>query len=353
MDPDSKKIIRVLVVEDSPSMRKLIASILNSSPHIQVVAVACNGQEAVDLVPRIKPDIITMDIHMPLMDGFESTKQIMAYNPTPILIVSASVFAADMNKVFKSLSYGALDVVDKNVLQVDGGTRGADTLIEKVKFLSKIRVLHHPLCKFEEKKSGGVVCLPEPARAVGTGRIVSIVASTGGPQALLAVLNKFPRDFPCGIVIVQHITTGFDAGLADWLSGVCRVRVKLAENSEVIRPAVAYIAPCDLQMKVVDGARIMLCDEPACCGHKPSADVLLESVARVYGKGAVAAILTGMGRDGANGIKAVKDVSGATIAEDESTCVVFGMPKAAIDMGAVDKVMPLPRIADEIVRALG
>lgn len=351
MDSAVKKAIRVLVVEDSPSMSKVITSILNSDSEILVAAAAYNGKEAVELVSKLKPDIITMDIHMPVMDGFEATKQIMAYNPTPILIVSSSVFESEMSKVFRAISYGALDVFDKNELLSGVVQKGSDTLIGKVKFLSKIKVIHHPLGKIEEKRDV-TVSVTDVVKVSGLGRIVAIVASTGGPQALITILKKFPRNFPCGIVIVQHITSGFAEGLAEWLAGECQIKVKIAQDSESIKPGVAYIAPCDLHMEVADGDRLRIFDGLCCEGHKPSGNVLLESVARVYKEGAVAAILTGMGCDGAKGIKAVKNMSGLTIAENEVSCVVFGMPKAAIDMGAVDKVVPLPKIADEIVNAL-
>jgi len=345
------KIIKVLVVEDSPSISKVIVSILNSDPAIHVAATAYNGQEAVALVPKLKPDIITMDIHMPVVDGFEATKQIMAYSPTPILIVSASVFAADMNKVFRSISYGALDVVDKNELLIEGDQKGSDRLIEKVKFLSRIKVMHHPLAKMEARFEGPVKTI-EIDKDQDLRRIVAIVSSTGGPAALLTILKKFPKDFPCGIVIVQHISTGFDAGLAEWLDRECQIKVKIAVDREEIQPGVAYIAPCDLQARVEEGGLIRLYNEPPRDEQRPSGNVLLESVARVYKEKAVAVILTGMGADGAAGIKATKKAGGRTIAQDEKSCAVFGMPKAAIEMGVVDKVLPLENIAEAVSQAL-
>lgn len=351
MEEGLKDIIKVLVVEDSPSISVFITSILNSDPQIRVVASAYNGKEAVELASKLKPDIITMDIHMPIMDGFEATKQIMAYSPTPILIVSASVFTADMNKVFKAMSYGAIDVVDKNDLLIKADTQGIQLLITKVKFLSKIKVVRHPLARLEAGR-GGVVRFIDTAKQKVQERIVAIVSSTGGPQALLDILKRFPRDFPCGIVIVQHITTGFDTGLAEWLAGECQIKVKIAQDSEKILPAVAYVAPCEIHMKVAPGAKIYFSNEPPLGGHRPSGDVLLESVAQVYKEGAVAAILTGMGSDGANGMKAIKNMHGVTIAQDEASCVIFGMPKAAISMGVVDKVLPLESIAGEIAGSL-
>ena len=346
MELGTKAMIRVLVVDDSPLMCKIITNILNCDPEILVAAVATNGKEAVELAPRLKPDIITMDIDMPVMDGFEATKQIMADHPTPIVIVSSTVFKTGMEKVFKAISHGALDVIDKSELEIAGDKKSGEALIAKIKFLNGARVRHQPVTKSADERS--VVDLKAP-RKKASDKIVAIVASTGGPQALLEILKRLPDDFPCGIVIVQHITNGFLGGLVGWLAKECKVKVKIGEDSEEIRPGVAYIAPDNFQMRVEEGGKIRLSNEPAFGGHKPSGDVLLESVARAYGKGGVAAILTGMGRDGAMGMKAVKQLHGKTIAQNEKSCVVFGMPQAAVEMNVIDKVLPLERIAEEIV----
>jgi len=346
MELGAKAMIRVLVVDDSPLMCKIITNILNCDPEIVAVAVATNGKEAVELVPCLKPDIITMDIDMPVMDGFEATKQIMADHPTPIVIVSSTVYKTGMEKVFKAISHGALDVIDKSELELTGNKKSGEALIAKIKFLNGARVRHQPVTKLADVRS--VVDLKAPRKKVSD-RIVAIVASTGGPQALLEILKRLPEDFPCGIVIVQHITSGFLGGLVGWLAKECKVKVKIGEDSEEIRPGVAYIAPDNFQMRVEEGGKIRLSNEPAFGGHRPSGDVLLESVARIYGKGGVAAILTGMGRDGAMGMKAVKQLHGKTIAQNEKSCVVFGMPHAAVEMNVIDKVLPLERIAEEMV----
>ncbi len=337
--------IRVLVVEDSPLMCKVLTNMMNSDPQILVVAVASNGKEAVEVVPLLKPDFITMDMDMPVMDGLEATKQIMAYHPTPILIVSSSVFKQGMDRVFKAISHGALDVIDKSELELTGNKRSGEALIAKIKFLTGVRV-DQPLAKFRHERSIGDLRAPKKK---ASDKVVAIAASTGGPQALLKILQRLPADFPCGIVIVQHITSGFLGGLVDWLAKECRIKVKIGEDLEEIRPGVAYIAPDNFHMKVTERGKISLSDEPASNGHKPSGDILFESVAKTYGKAGVAAILTGMGKDGAIGMKAIKQSQGITIAQSEKSCVVFGMPGAAIEMDAVDKVLPLERIAEEIV----
>jgi two-component system chemotaxis response regulator CheB len=346
MEPAVKSLIRVLVVDDSPLMCKILTNMMNCDPQILVVAVAINGKEAVDLVPSLKPDIITMDMDMPVMDGFEATKQIMAYHPTPVLIVASTVFKTGMERVFKAISHGALDVIDKSELELVGNRKSGEALIAKIKFLTGVRVMDRPLVKSRNERP--ITDLKAP-RKDGSDKIVTIVASTGGPQALLEILKRLPGDFPCGIAIVQHITSGFLPGLVDWLTKECKIRVKIGEDSEEIQPGVAYIAPDNVQMRVEDGGKIILSDEPAYKGHRPSGDLLLESVAKTYGKGSVAAILTGMGRDGVMGMKAIKQFHGKTIAQDEKSCVVFGMPKVAIEMNVIDKVLSLGKIAEEIV----
>lgn len=346
METQPKEIIRVLVVEDSLLMCKILTTILNADPQILVSAIARNGKDAVDLAPYVKPDIITMDMEMPVMDGLEATKQIMAYHPTPILILSSSAFKIGIQKVFRAISHGALDVMDKGELDPRGGRKSGDTLIAKIKNLTSAKMVDRRLMRLWSE------CLVTDLKkhsGIHSNKIVAIVASTGGPQALLKILGKLPGDFPCGIVIVQHITSGFLSGMVDWLDKECRIRVKIGEDSEEIRPGVAYIAPDNFQMRVKEGGRISLADEPANQGHKPSGDVLLESVGRTYGRGSIGVILTGMGRDGAIGMKTIKQSQGKTIAQNEKSCVVFGMPHAALEMDVVDHVFPLERIPEEII----
>jgi len=337
--------IRVLVADDSPLMCKILTNILNTDPKILVTGVANNGKEALELVPCLKPNIITMDMDMPVMDGFEATKKIMTSHPTPILIVSSTVFKAGMERVFEAISHGALDVIDKRELELVGDKRSGESLIAKIKFLNGIRVMPKQPPPLSKERSA--IDLKTPKKKVSD-RIVAMVASTGGPQALLEILKRLPEDFPCGIVIVQHITSGFLSGLKDWLGKECKIKMKIGEDSEDIQPGVAYLAPDDVQMRVTEGGRISLSNEPLHGGHKPSGDILLESVARAYGKGSVGVILTGMGRDGALGMKAIKQFLGKTIAQNEKSCVVFGMPNAAMEMKVIDRALPLERIAEEI-----
>lgn len=337
--------IRVLVTDDSPLMCKILTDILNSDPQILVTGVANNGKEALEIVPYLKPNLITMDMDMPIMDGFEATKRIMAFHPTPILIVSSTVFISGTEKVFEAISHGALDVFDKSQLELGGDKKSGEVLIAKIKFLNGIRVKykHSPAVK----KERSIIDLKVSSEKASD-KIVAMAASTGGPQALLEILKRFPADFPCGIVIVQHITSGFLSGLMDWLDKECKIKVKIGEDNEEIQPGVAYLAPEDLQMRVAEGGKISLTNGPPHGGHRPSGDILLESVAKVYGRGGVGVILTGMGRDGANGMKMIKQSFGRTIAQHEKGCVVFGMPSVAIEMNVIDRVLPLEKIAEEI-----
>ncbi|MBF0533353.1 MAG: chemotaxis-specific protein-glutamate methyltransferase CheB [Candidatus Omnitrophica bacterium] len=354
MDKDLKKIVRVLIAEDSPVIAKVISTLLSSDPQIQVVGIARNGKEAVEMAGELRPDMITMDIHMPIMDGYEATKQIMAHCPAPILIASAAVQADGIDRMFRAVSYGALDLLDISELAVGENKVFGQKFIESVKLLSRIKVVHHPLAKLETGTVFSEAETPqhlEISPAKKSDRILAIVASTGGPMAILMVLKMLPADFPYPVVIVQHITSGFLEQFANWLNSECPLNVKIAEPEEIIQPGIVYLAPCDFQTRVSEGGVLRITDEPLYDGHKPSGTILLESVAKIYKQRSVAVILTGMGRDGAKGMKTIKNWGGTTIAQDQATCIVFGMPKEAIDLGAVDQVSPLNEIADHIIAA--
>ncbi|MBF0484650.1 MAG: chemotaxis-specific protein-glutamate methyltransferase CheB [Candidatus Omnitrophica bacterium] len=351
MEKEVKKIVQVLIAEDSPVIARVIENLLSSDPQIRVVGKARNGQEAVELTAQLKPDIITMDIHMPVMDGYEATKQIMAHTPTPILIASAAVQADGIERMFRAVSYGALDLIDISEIATGENKALSQKFIDSVKLLSRIKVVHHLLAKMEDRNAGMKSPPPEIVRpkAAGLGRILAIVASTGGPMAILMVLKMLPTNFPTGIVIVQHITSGFLEQFAHWLRSECQLQIRIAQNNEEILPGVVYLAPCDLQMRVGEGGIIKISDEPLYEGHKPSGTLLLDSVAKVYKEQAVGVILTGMGKDGAKGMREIKLRGGKTIAQDEASCIVFGMPKEAISLGVIDRVCPMNEIANDIM----
>ncbi len=349
MSTESKPITRVLVVDDSPLICKLLTAMIHTDPQLRVVGTAGNGREAIEMVWQLQPDLITMDVVMPVLDGLEATKQIMAYRPTPILIITSGVATQGMELVFKAMSYGALDVLDKASLNLgENQTSRVALLTERIKLLARVPVIHHPLARIEAHRHTHAQFAPRPAGH----RIVAIAASTGGPPALALVLKTLPADLGCGVVIVQHIASGFDQGLVDWLDAESNWSVAVAERGVVIQAGYAYVAPAGFHMRVADGGTIHLDDEPECNGLKPSATVLFESVARVYGERAVAVILTGMGADGTAGLKHIKQARGYVIAQNEASSAVFGMPKAAIEAGVVDVVCPLTEIPGAIERAL-
>jgi two-component system chemotaxis response regulator CheB len=341
---------RVLVVDDSSLARSIITTVLSSSEGIEIVGEAANGQEAIELVPRLRPDIVTMDIIMPIMDGLEAIQYIMASNPTPILVVTSN---REASVAFQAISSGALEVMQKPDLSL--GPEQWDGFVERVRLLSKVKVITHLRGRKALKKGEKIEIsppAPETRLIPRRGWVVSIGSSTGGPGALSSVLAPLPRDLSVGLVIVQHIAEGFVEGLVEWLNTVTELEVRKATAGQTIVPGEVYIAPTGRHMIVTMDGKIGLHDGPPVEGQRPSVDVLFESVCKCYGPRSVGVLLTGMGRDGAQGLKKIREAGGKTIAQDEETCAVFGMPKAAIELGGVDMVLPLPAIAGEIVHLL-
>jgi len=341
-----KERTRVLVADDSLVCREMIKQILESDPEIAVVGLAEDGQEAVELARTLQPSIVTMDVHMPRMSGLVATEQIMAYTPTPILIVSTSVDESGAGSAFDALKAGALDVLKKPEPQIwsDLAVVGED-LIKKVKMLSKVKVVTHLKGR---KDQPTLDVAPSAARHVHY-RVVAIGSSTGGPIALLRVLSRLPADFPVGIVIAQHIAEGFTSGLVQWLDSGCQLRVREAVDGVEVRPGEALVAQTGRHM-TIEAGRIMLLESRPTDVYRPSIDMLFSSVAKCYGPEAIGVILTGMGADGAGGLRLLSEAGSATIAQDEQTSTVFGMPKAAIEMQAAKAVLPIELIAEEVVR---
>lgn len=341
--------IRVLIAEDSALTAKFITAILETDPDITVVAVAKTGEEAVQLAAKLHPDLITMDIHMPVMDGTEATKQIMARTPTPILLLTSSTLREDGGSVFDAMSFGALDMLNKDVLdRILSDESLGKALIDQVKMLVRIRVITHPLARLELRAATPVFSGIQSS--VSEKKMVGIAASTGGPEALQLILKALPADFPTPILVVQHITPGFVAGFAEWLDHYTALKVKVAENNEEMRPGYVYVAPTELQFRVNKGRYAAINDDPAVDGQRPSGTVLFQSLAQFHGRNSLGVILTGMGRDGAKGLKQLRDAGGYVIAQAEPNCAVYGMPKAAVDLGAVHESVPLEDIANRIVR---
>lgn len=336
--------IRVLVVDDSATSRQLLVTILRADAEIDVVGQAADGLEAIEMVKSLRPDIVTMDVQMPKLDGFAATKRIMVEAPTPILITT-SVDPRALSVSLEAVRMGALAVHAKpGNPQASSFDEEARELVRQVKAMSRVKVVRHHE--------------PEPARAAVAplGRrsdetpteVIAIVASTGGPAAIHRILTSLPADFPIPILIVQHIARGFSPGFAGWLNTASAVRVKLAEEGEVLRGATVYVGVDDHHLGVSASRRIHLSNAPAVGGFRPSGTPLLESVAAAFGRSAVAVILTGMGRDGVDGLRAIRGAGGRTVAESQATAIVYGMPGAAVQAGLADRVLPL----DDICAAL-
>lgn len=337
--------IRVLVVDDSPTARELIAYVLASDPAIEVAAVAASGREAIEAVARDQPDAITMDILMPEGDGFEATRKIMETRPTPIAIVTASLLRNEVSTAFRALEAGALAVLSKPVgIGHPEYEARARELIQTVKLIAEIKLVRR--WPKREKPHAAVMGEAKPRSGPGEPGVVAVGASTGGPVALQTLLSGLPKSFPWPILVVQHIAAGFTQGFVEWLGQTSGFPAHLARHGQALEAGRAYIAPEGLHMTVMSGGYIALGQEPASeNGLKPSVSCLFRSVADVYGRRAIGILLTGMGKDGAEELKRMKDRGATTFAQDESSSVVHGMPGEAIQLGAVDHVLPPEKIA--------
>jgi len=330
--------IRVLIVDDSSLMREALRTVLEADPDIEVIGVAKDGLEGVEKAFALKPDVITMDLKMPILSGFGAIEKIMEELPIPIIVVSSM----ETSVIVKALSIGAMDFVS---VSADIDTISKE-LLEKVKIASHIRALKRiklkpfvPVAKIAVKNS--------------VTKVVVIGVSTGGPQALQEVLSKLPKDFHQGILVVQHISQGFVGGLAEWLNITSHLEVRVAKAGDQLKGGLVLLAPDAYNMYVDEDGTIILKEYAGkAFAHIPSINETMKSVAKSYGSAAVAVIMTGMGSDGAEGVKAVRDAGGITIAQDEASSIIFGMNKAAIDAGCVDKVAALSKIADEIVNSI-
>ncbi len=358
--------IRVLVVEDSLTVRKHLVEVLTGDPAFEVVAEAADGQSAIDLCRKLRPDVITLDIVLPGLDGVAVTEQIMAYCPTPILIVSASFNRGEVFQTYDALAAGAVDVLDKPGTEDPSGM-WARAFLHAIRLVSRIRVVTHPRAKLKASQApapDGLVQVPpvvarparpDPGRRSEDIRLVAIGASTGGPSAVVKILRGLPPDFPLPILLVVHIGDPFGAPFAEWLDRQSALSVSLAAGGDSLLEKVGgrvILAPPDRHLIVQDG-RLRLSDAPPRHSCRPSVDVLFESVAREIGREAVACLLTGMGRDGAAGMLAVRQAGGRTLAQDEETCVVFGMPREAILLDAATGVLPIGQFAPALADLAG
>jgi two-component system chemotaxis response regulator CheB len=349
--------IRVLVVDDSALMRQMISDILNSDKGIEVMTTARDGEDAIKKVTELKPDVVTLDVEMPRLDGLHALGYIMSEIPTPVVMVSAYT-QKGAEATFRALEYGAVDFVPKPSGPVSRDIRTVgDELIAKVKVAARVDLDTLNFIRPKRIPEGLKV---KPKKIIPEVRVIAIGASTGGPRALGQILPQLDPDIPAALLIVQHMAKGFTKTFAARLNREAKIEVKEAEAGERIEPGKALIAPGGYHMAVrreVTGNKapgvIRLNQEPPVYGLRPTVDSMMLSAAEIYGDKTVGVILTGMGRDGAKGMKAIKDDKGKTIAQDKDTCVAYGMPKAAVEEGAVDKIVPLDKIPQEIMKALG
>lgn len=344
--------LRVLVVDDSPLMRDLLCEILEHDPGIQVVGTARNGAEAVEQVRELRPDVITMDIQMPQMDGYEATREIMTTVPTPIVVVSGSMSSPDVDKSMLSLEAGALTVIGKPASPTAADFEAtARRIVETVKNMSGVRVIRRHRKRPPAKTVEPAVITPPVTPPGSTAKIVAIAASTGGPQALQQILSRLSADFPVPIAVAQHMSPGFMEGFAEWLDGAVELSVCLVEDGARLRPGVVSIAPENVHLEITGDGLTRFNTQPPIGGFRPSANVLFESAAQSYGDGVLAVVLTGMGRDGVDGLRAVHKAGGRVVVQDEESCVVYGMPEAAVSAGLADTTTPLEDIAAELIHA--
>jgi two-component system chemotaxis response regulator CheB len=360
-------VINVLVVDDSGVMIKLLSEIINADPELRVVGTASHGYDAVRKAQTLRPDVITMDVNMPRMDGIKAVEHIMSTVPIPIIMIS-SLTKEGAAATIQALDLGAIDFVSKPSGYVSLDIADLSTeIIAKIKLAAKIRVVRtvkrsapvFPVAKKKQKISGTNVQAIDWDRILGPMRkkheyknVVAIGSSTGGPSALNEILQTFPADFPAPVLVVQHMPEKFTEKLAEMLDHRIALRVVEAKNGMDILRGTVYIAPGANHMKVQPNRTISLHHENSMATPCPSVDILMKSAADVFGKNVIGVILTGMGNDGVAGMNAIKDMKGTTIAQDEETSLVFGMPKMAIESGCIDSIVPLSLVSDEIMNSL-
>jgi len=355
--------IGVLVADDSPVARRLLVHILDRDPGLRVASEAADGAEAVRLAERLRPDVIVMDVMMPLLDGLQATRKIMETRPTPIVLVSADFDSRDMTRSFEALQAGALTILGKPPgPQHPRYAEQAAALTTTVKLMADVKLVRRRTPGLAPGgapglapglASGGAPATtgPAPQAARRPVAVAAIAASTGGPAALAAILAGLPDGAPVPILVVQHIAPGFHQGLVNWLDRVSPLAVRLARDGQPLRAGEVLVAPADAHLGVTSRGRVALSYDPPIGAHRPSATHLFRSVAQAYAAGAVAVVLTGMGDDGAAGLRALKGAGGIVLAQDETTCVVYGMPRQAAATGVVDQVLPLGQIAGALASA--
>jgi two-component system chemotaxis response regulator CheB len=345
---------RVLIADDSPTARALLAQIFSGAPDLIVVGEATDGWEAVELTQTLAPDIITMDVRMPRLDGYEATQRIMMVLPTPIVIVSAAVKTDDVVASLQALRAGALTVAAKPVGpgSPDFDEQARD-LIQTVRHMAQVKVVRRWALQPDlSLKTPPRRPSAAPAGGGAPAKLVAIAASTGGPAALQRVLGELPADLAVPIVVVQHIAAGFVDGLVHWLDQTVPLSVQVARPHDRLEPGHVYLAPDDQQFGVGADSRVHLSHAAPVDGFRPSATWLFRAAASAFGAAVLAVVLTGMGRDGADGLESVHRAGGRILAQDEASSVVYGMPAAAAELGLAHAVLPLSSISSHILQSV-
>ncbi|MGE5363024.1 MAG: protein-glutamate methylesterase/protein-glutamine glutaminase [Bacteroidota bacterium] len=350
--------IRAIVIDDSAFMRKSISMMLESDGDIEVISSARDGLEGFNLVKTLKPDVVTLDIEMPRMDGLTALGKIMNECPTSVIMVS-SLTTEGADATLKALELGAVDFIPKELSYVSINIiKIKEELVKKVKEIVKQRSVQMRLRRLQQggdKKTTVPPSMLKPLPRISY-RAIGLGISTGGPMSLQKVIPQLSKNINCPIFIVQHMPPKFTKSLADRLNSMSHLEVKEAEHHEIVRNGVIYIAPGGFHMTVRRGpagvAQIEISETPADTLHRPSVDVMLGSVVKYYGASTLGIIMTGMGKDGYEAIRELKNLGGKTIAQDEASCVVYGMPKAIVDAGLADVIAPLDRIAEVINRSV-
>lgn len=341
--------ISVLIIDNDFTGRQTVGGILSLDPEIEIVGLLPNNKLAREKIHETKPDLVILDLCTSVSAGLETVEYIMGYSPRPVVVLGLSECKGSGNgrDIFEALELGALEVMEKPGKFTSSFRHRAGDWVKEMKLLSKVKVITHPRGRLGSPASREAGFRKEKDKPVV--KMVAIAASAGGPEAIREILNNLPPKVPFPLGIVQHLPAGFIRELVAWLDATSKIKVKEAKNGESVGPDCAFVAPAPFNMLIADGGRIILdgCSPDKTC---PSADIFFGSVARVYGSCAMGIVLTGMGRDGAEGLKKIRSAGGKTIAQDEKTSLIFGMPKAAIEIGAAEKILPLDLIPQEIMK---